>query len=137
MHSHPGYTLLQTHPHLKQYAYFPQPHCEAWKPDKATTEMETTMNTRHNWIFGLAGLGLAMAAPVQAAPDFLGGMLIVAQSDRARESQREPREVRKDRDGRRESKREIENEEPRGYGYGYERRQKRDSEDDDRNRSRR
>jgi hypothetical protein len=99
--------------------------------------METTMNTRHNWIFGLAGLGLVIAAPVQAAPDFLDDAIIVAKRDQVDEARPDPRDVRKDKGGRRATKREIENEEPRGYGYGYERRQQRGSEDDSRNRSRR
>jgi len=122
---------------LKQYAYVPQPDCEAWKPDKATTEMETTMNAQHNWIFGLAGLGLVIAAPVQAAPDFLGDVIIVAKRDQAEDARPDSRDGRKDKAGRRESKREVESEEPQGYGYGYERRQRRSSEEDSRNRDRR
>jgi len=122
---------------LKQYAYVTQPDCEAWKPDKATTEMETTMNAQHNWIFGLAGLGLVIAAPVQAAPDFMGDMIIVAKRDQAEDARPDSRDGRKDKGGRRESKREVETEEPQGYGYGYERRQRRGTEDDSRNRDRR
>ncbi len=95
------------------------------------------MNTRYNWIFGWVGLGLALAAPVQAAPDFPDDVTIVVKRDQAEDARPDPRKAHKDRDGRRTSKREIENEEPRGYGYGYERRQKRDSEDGGRNHSRR
>jgi hypothetical protein len=99
--------------------------------------METTMNARHNWIFGLTGLGLVMAAPVQAAPDFLGDVIIVAKRDQAEDARQDSRDSRKDKTGRRESKREVESEEPQGYGYGYERRQRRGSEEDSRHRDRR
>jgi len=99
--------------------------------------METTMNTRHNWIFGLAGLGLVIAVPVQAAPDFLGDVIIVAKRDQAEDARPDLRDGRQDKAGRRESKREVESEEPQGYGYGYERRQRRGSEEDSRNRDRR
>jgi hypothetical protein len=99
--------------------------------------METTMNARHNWIFGLAGLGLVIAAPVQAAPDFLGDVIIVAKRDQAEDARPDSRDSRQDKRGRRESKREVESEEPQGYGYGYERRQRRGSEEDSRNRDRR
>jgi hypothetical protein len=113
---------------MKQCAYFPQPKCEAWKRNNATTEMETTMNTRHNWIFGMAVLGLALTAPVQAAPDFMDGAFIVAERDQAEAVRPDQRDSRKEK--RRESKREAEREEPRGYGYGYERRQKQQSDED-------
>jgi len=99
--------------------------------------METTMNTRHNWIFGLAGLGLVMAVPVQAAPDFPGDVIIVAKRDQADDARPDSRDGRKDKGGRRESKREVESEEPQGYGYGYERRQRSGSGDDGRSRGRR
>lgn len=93
------------------------------------------MNTRQTWIFGLAILGLALAAPVQAAPDFMDGAFIVAKNDRGDEVRQEPRDPRKD--DHRASKREVEREEPQGYGYGYERRQKQRPEADDRSRGRR
>jgi hypothetical protein len=93
------------------------------------------MNTRHTLIFGLAALGLAMAAPVQAAPDLMDGAFIVAKRDRGDEVRPDPRDARKDE--RRATKRETEREEPQGYGYGYERRQQQRSEEEDRNRGRR
>jgi len=92
------------------------------------------MNTRKTWIFGLAALGLALAAPVQAAPDFMDGAFIVAKRDRADEARQDPRDAR--RDDRRASKREA-RDEPQGYGYGYERRQRERSEEDTRTRGRR
>ena len=101
------------------------------------------MNTRQIWIFGLAALGLAMAAPVQAAPDFMDGAFIVVKNDRGDEVRQDQREARKDAppkgDKSRASKREAEREEPQGYGYGYgyERRQQQRIEQDDRSRGRR
>ena len=96
------------------------------------------MNTRQLWIFGLTALGLALAAPVQAAPDWMDAASIVAQRDRGDEVRPDPRDAR--RDERRATKREAEAEEPRGYGYGYERRQQKQKqrrEDDSRTRDRR
>lgn len=91
------------------------------------------MNTRKTWIFGLATLGLALAAPVQAAPDFMEGGFIVAKRDRdeVRQERRESRQERRD------ARREAEREESQGYGYGYERRQQQRYEDDSRQRGRR
>jgi len=97
--------------------------------------METTMNARQLGIFGLAALGLALAAPVQAAPDFMDGAFIVAKRDRADEVRQDRREARKD--DRRAARREAEREEPQGYGYGYERRQQQRFEDEGRPRDRR
>ena len=93
------------------------------------------MIKRQLWIFGLATLGLALAAPVQAAPDFMDGSFIVAKRDRDEEVRPDQRDVRKD--DRRKSKREAEREEPQGYGYGYERRQHERVEEDSRSRDRR
>ena len=96
------------------------------------------MNTRQLWIFGLTALGLALAAPVQAAPDWMDGAFIVAKRDRGDEVRPDQRDARKDE--RRASKREAEAEEPQGYGYGYERRQQKQQqrmEDDSRARDRR
>jgi hypothetical protein len=93
------------------------------------------MNTRQLWIFGLAALGLALTAPVQAAPDLMDGAFIVAERDRGDELRPDPRDTRKDE--RRAAKREAEPEEPHGYGYGYERRQQKQLEDDSRPRGRR
>src|SRR3569833_2172850 len=93
---------------------------------QATTEMETTMNTRRNWIIGLAGLGLVIAVTVQAAPNFMDGVIIVAKRDRADEDRQAARDDRRDR-----------GDEPQGYGYGYERRQQRKFEYEGRPRDRR
>ncbi|MGE5732802.1 MAG: hypothetical protein ACM37U_12720 [Gemmatimonas sp.] len=93
------------------------------------------MNTWHIGILGLAALGLAMAAPVQAAPDFMEGAFIVAKRDRVDEVRPDPGDDR--RDTRRDSRREAEREEPHGYGYGYERRQQQRNQDEDRPRGRR
>ena len=99
------------------------------------------MNTRQTWIFGLVALGLALAAPVQAAPDFMDGAFIVAKNDRGGEVRQEPRDSRKDdspEGGKRgASKHETVREEPQGYGYGYERRQQQRIEENDRSRGRR
>jgi hypothetical protein len=96
--------------------------------------METVMNTRKTWIFGLAAIGLALAAPVQAAPGYMDGGFIVARNDRDKDRQDM-------RDGRKEepraARRETEREEPRGYGYGYERRQQQRAEEEHRQRGRR
>ena len=96
------------------------------------------MNARHHWIFALAGLGLAIAAPVHAAPNFMGDTIIVARRDRAEEPRRDPRDFRRDerRDERRDAWRGRDGD-PQGYGYGYERRQQRQFEEDNRARGRR
>ncbi len=93
------------------------------------------MNTRPIWIFGLATLGLALAAPVQAAPQFMDGAFLVAKRDQDEESRRDARDSRKE--DRRSSRREAERDEPQGYGYGYERRQQERFEEDSRQRGRR
>lgn len=98
------------------------------------------MKTQQTWIFGLAVLGLALAAPVQAAPDFMEGAFIVAQRDRdeVRPDKRDARkDVRPEDAKRRAPKREAESDEPEGYGYGYERRQQQQPEEDSRSRGRR
>lgn len=97
------------------------------------------MTTRHNWVFGLAALGLAVAIPVQAAPDYRNDVFVVAKRDRADEGRQNSRDTRRDerRDDRRDARRKDVREEPEGYGYGYERRQQRRFEDDDRPRDRR
>ena len=99
------------------------------------------MNTQKTWIFGLAALGLALAAPVQAAPDFMDGAFIVAKNERGDEIQPDPRGARKDEQPREEgrrsgSRREAKRDEPEGYGYGYERR-KQHHEEGNRSRDRR
>jgi hypothetical protein len=95
--------------------------------------------TRHIGILGLAALGLAVAAPVQAAPNFMEGAFIVAKRDRSDEVRQDQRDVRGDdrRATRRETEREVERNEPQGYGYGYERRQQQRNEEDGRSRGRR
>lgn len=93
------------------------------------------MNMRHHWIFGLAGLGLVMAAPVQARPDHMQDMIVVTKNDRSEEARPQSRDDRKA--DRRASRQRSEREEAQGYGYGYERRQRERSEEDDRSRSRR
>lgn len=110
----------------------------------ATTDMETTMdtlrgiNTRQLGIFGLAALGLALTAPVQAAPDFVGGAFIVATRDHGDEVRQDQRDTRREprRDERRDARRDR-GDEPQGYGYGYERRQQQQIEEDSRARGRR
>jgi hypothetical protein len=100
--------------------------------------METTMKTQQTWIFGLAVLGLAVAAPVQAAPNYWEDAFIVARDDRGddtRYSQEASRNAKKDRRGK--PRDEAEREEPQGYGYGYERRQRERIEEDSRSRGRR
>jgi len=93
------------------------------------------MNTRKTWIFGMAALGLSLAAPVHAAPDFIDGAFMVSKRERAEEVRPDPRDTR--RDDRRANRRDAEREESRGYGYGYERRQQQRYEDEDRPRGRR
>ena len=83
------------------------------------------MNTRLNWIVGLAGLGLALAAPVHAASDFMEGAFMVAKRDPGDEVRQDRRGGRKDE--QHAPKREAAGrDEAPGYGYGYERRQQQD-----------
>ena len=97
------------------------------------------MNTRHLGVFGLAALGLALAAPVHAAPDFMDGAFIMAKRDRTEEIRQDQRDTRRDegQDERRATRRDAHREDPQGYGYGYERRQQQQSEEDNRGRGRR
>lgn len=91
------------------------------------------MKTQQTWIFGLAVLGLALATPVQAAPNYLADAFIVARNDRggdARDTQGDSRNDKKDK--RSKSKDEAEREEQQGYGYGYERRQQERIQEDSR-----
>ena len=91
------------------------------------------MNARTYGMFGIAALTLALAAPVQAAPDILDGLIILAKKDRSDE-----RDVRRDEryDDRRSLTRD--DDESDDYGTGYERRkQKRDDRDGDDDRKRR
>jgi hypothetical protein len=104
--------------------------------------METTMNTRQPWIFGLAALGLALAAPVQAAPGLMDGAFMVARSEQGDAAGPDPRNARKDErpaeaGKRRASRREAKRDEPQGYGYGYERRKQQQTEEDSRSHGRR
>ncbi|MBT9590932.1 MAG: hypothetical protein IV089_08500 [Thiobacillus sp.] len=93
------------------------------------------MIKRQRWIFGLASLGLVLAAPVHAAPDFMDGSVIVAKRDQADEVRQGKRDTRKD--DRRDARREAEREEAQGYGYGYERRHQERNEQEGRPRDRR
>lgn len=93
------------------------------------------MDTRCTRIVGLAALGLVIAAPVQAAPQFTDPMFLVAARDRGEEIRQDRRDER--RDERRGLRRDVEREGPQGYGYGYERRQQQRFEDDRRQRDRR
>lgn len=93
------------------------------------------MNTRQHWMFGMAALGLALAAPVQAAPHDREGTFFVARQDAREDIRDDRRDARKDK--RRDAKRETERDEPDGYGYGYERRQRQQIEEDGRPRGRR
>lgn len=96
------------------------------------------MNARQLGLFGLAALGLALTAPVHAAPDFMESGFIVAQRDRDDKTDTRRQDRRDTRpDERRDTRRDAEREEPRGYGYGYERRQQQRFEDEDRQRGRR
>lgn len=93
------------------------------------------MKTRFNWMFGMAALGLALSAPVHAAPDFMDGAFILAKRDRVEDVRDARRDTRKDE--RRDTRREAEREEEQGYGYGYERRHEERIEQDTRSRGRR
>ena len=93
------------------------------------------MNRRQPWLFGLAGLGLVLAAPAQAAPAFLDGAFMVAKRERGNEIRQDQRAARQEE--RRASRREAERDQPQGYGYGYERRQQQQFEQDSRPRGRR
>jgi hypothetical protein len=129
---------------VKQGAYFPQSECKAWKQNNAATEMkmETTMNTLEHTeghegmntrlvrLFGLAAVGLALAAPVQAAPNRMEGAFIVAKRDQANEVRPDQRDTRKDT--RPAPRRETKPEDQEGYGYGYERRRQQQHPDEDR-----
>ena len=93
------------------------------------------MNKRLIGIFGLATLGLALVAPVQAAPNFMDGAFMMAKREQADEIRQDQRDSRKDK--RRATQSEAAPEEPQNYGYGYERRQQERIEEDSRRRGRR
>ncbi len=95
------------------------------------------MNARQLGLIGLAALGLALAAPVHAAPDFMESAFIVVQRDRSDRTDARRHDRRDTRDTRQDDRRDVGREESRGYGYGYERRQQQRYEDDDRQRGRR
>lgn len=99
------------------------------------------MTARRFGFLGLAVLGVALAAPTQAAPEhFFDGVFVAARdrSDtRGRDERRDPRaDAYRERRDQRANERDAERDEPRGYGYGYERRQQRRHENDDRSRGR-
>jgi hypothetical protein len=91
--------------------------------------------TRKSWVIGVAALGLAVAIPAQAAPDFMDGAFIVAKQERSEDARTDQRDAGKD--AQRATKRKADRDEPQGYGYGYERRQQQRSEDESRSRGRR
>ena len=97
------------------------------------------MKTTNTWIFGLAALGLALAAPVQAAPNDLDGFIMLAKNDKGNESRYDREDNRKSKqpDKKGSSKYEADDREPQGYGYGYERRQMERNEEENRSRGRR
>lgn len=98
------------------------------------------MKTQTTWIFGLAALGLALAAPVQAAPNYMDDAFIVARNDKGNDARYDQGDSRKDKDNkdkRSKSRDEAEREGSQGYGYGYERRQQERNEEDSRPRGRR
>ncbi|MBT9566764.1 MAG: hypothetical protein IV085_00545 [Thiobacillus sp.] len=88
------------------------------------------MMTRPTGLLALATLGLVLAAPVQAAPNYLEGSFVVAKRDRSDDGRQDVREHRNDE--RRSNRRDAERDVPPGYGYGYERRQQERSEEGDR-----
>lgn len=88
------------------------------------------MMTRPIGLLALATLGLALAAPVQAAPNFPQGGFIVAKRDQSDDARPDTRDAR--REDRRSTQREVERDAPQGYGYGYERRQQERTEEDGR-----
>ena len=95
------------------------------------------MKTQQIWIFGLATLGLALAAPAQAAPDFMEGAFMVSKNDKGGDLREDARDAGKDKRGSSSKKSKAEREEPQGYGYGYERREQERYEEDSRSRGRR
>ncbi len=96
------------------------------------------MKTQTSWIFGLAALGLALAAPVQAAPNYMEDAFIVARNDKGNNARYDQDDSRKDnKDKRSKSRGDAEREDSQGYGYGYERRQQERNEEDSRPRGRR
>lgn len=96
------------------------------------------MKTHTTWIFGLAALGLSLAAPVQAAPNYMEGAFIVARNDKGNDARYDQGDSHKDnKDKRSKSRGDAEREDPQGYGYGYERRQQERNEEGSRSRGRR
>jgi hypothetical protein len=82
------------------------------------------LDTRRLAHLGLTVLGLVLAVPAQAAPDFSfadGSVLLAAKRDRDEVRQDDRRDTRQNE--RRDARREVERDEPHGYGYGYERRE--------------
>jgi hypothetical protein len=87
------------------------------------------LDTRRLATLGLTVLGLVLAVPAHAAPDFSfadGSVLLAAKRERD-EARQERRSERQNE--RRDARREAEREEPQGYGYGYERREHQRFED--------
>lgn len=94
------------------------------------------MKTRHILISGIASIGLVLAAPVQAEPDFMDGSFIVVKRDQGNDVRQDSQDTGKDKRSA-SRKPAAEREEPQGYGYGYERRQQQRIEEDSRARGRR
>lgn len=96
------------------------------------------MKTTNTWIFGLAALGLALAAPVQAAPNDMNEFIMLAKNDKGNDPSYDRDDNRKSKqDKKGSSKYESDDREPQGYGYGYERRQMERNEEESRSRGRR
>lgn len=96
------------------------------------------MRTRKTSMFGLTVLGLVLAAPAMAEPNFIEGGYIVAQRQ-SDEMRPEPRDTRRGEaaDADKRPSRDVRRNGPEGYGYGYERREQQRLEDADRARGRR
>jgi len=85
-------------------------------------EQGEIMKTRITMMIGIAGMGLMMALPAQAAPDYVDNAYMIAQrniDDGARRSRPD-----EGHDERKSYRRDAERDDPEGFGYGYERRQR-------------
>lgn len=102
------------------------------------------MNGRQFWLFGLTSLGVVLALPVQAAPNFLRGPFIHVEQSRGGETRRQRQESGDTREEgpaensrRRSAAQNAPADEPQEYGYGYERRHQYRQEDRSGSRGRR
>jgi hypothetical protein len=85
-------------------------------------EQGEIMKTRITMMIGIAGMGLMMALPAQAAPDYVDSAYMIAQrniDDGARRSRQD-----EGRDERKSYRRDAERDDQEGFGYGYERRKR-------------